>query len=100
MLLEIYKLIKKIENEIGNGAQVWFLAGDETITIRVYWARTEYSAMHRVSTHDLAHLVDDDAYLRYFVEWCKREYARKSDGVVKGTTTWEEVLNAVRGKKQ
>jgi hypothetical protein len=77
MLLKIYELIKKIEGEIGNDATVRLSAGEGTFIIRVDWWDDDFHAMHHFSNTELAQIVDDSLPLNYFVEYCKKEYARK-----------------------
>jgi hypothetical protein len=77
MLLEIYELIKKLESEIGNEATVRLSAGEGTFIVRVDWGDDDFHAMHHFSEIELAQIVDDNIPLNYFVEYCKKEYARK-----------------------
>ena len=77
MLLKIYELIKKLENEIGNDATVRLSAGKDTFIIRIDWWDDDFHAMHHFSDIELSQIVDDSMPLNYFVEYCKKKYARK-----------------------
>jgi len=77
MLLKIYELIKKLQSEIGDDAEVRFSARDSVLEIRVDWWQKDFHARHQFTEIELAKVVDETMPLNYFVAWCKNEYARK-----------------------
>ena len=77
MLLKAYELITKLQNEIGNDAQVSLSARDGRLFVRVHWMKKDFHAQHQFADIELAQVADDSLPITYLVEWCKKEYARK-----------------------
>ena len=77
MLLKIYELIKKIEGEIGNGAEVRFETRENVFVIRVDWWNDDFHSMRQFSEIELAKIVDDSILVNHFIAEAKHNYSRK-----------------------
>lgn len=77
MLLKIYEFIKKLQAEIGDGAEVRLSANDNALEIRVDWWDKDFHARRQLSEIELAYIADDNNPTDYFIAWCRNEYIRK-----------------------
>ena len=76
-MLETYRLIKRLQEEIGNGAEVRFSARNDAIEIRIDWWNKDFHALQVVDYVELVNVLDDSLLINRLVAWCKNAYARK-----------------------
>lgn len=75
-MLEIYKLIMRMQEEIGNGASVSASVEDGVLVLVVVWLEKEWRGKYRFSVTDLE-ATESEIPIGFFVSWCKRQYERK-----------------------
>jgi len=74
MLLQIFKLIKKMEKLIGNECLVRFFIECDELSIRVEWVDANFRAQRNFSVHELMIMDDEMLALDHFVNYCKNAY--------------------------
>lgn len=78
MLLKIYEFIQKLQDEIGNEAEIRLAAINGILEIRVDWWRVDFHANRQFSENELRQVfADESMVISHFVSWCKYEYDRK-----------------------
>ena len=78
-MLEIYKFINELQDEIGNGAKVRLSASDGELELRVDWWEKDLHARYLFTEKEMLSYA---MRLKYFVAWCKKEYAEMTKGWV------------------
>lgn len=80
MLLEIYKLISKMQSEIGNDAEVRLSVKNDILFIKVDWWIDDFHAKNEYKEIELAKIAETEHEepINRFVAFCKEAYARRS----------------------
>ena len=76
-MLKIYEFIIKMQELIGNNSEVRLLARNQRFIIRVDWWDDGFHAMREFTERELSQVVDEGILLDYFVNYCRRSYAKK-----------------------
>lgn len=77
MLLKIYEFIQKLQDEIGDEAEIRLAAINGILEIRVDWWVVDFHANRQFSENELRQVADESLPISHFVSWCKYEYDRK-----------------------
>jgi hypothetical protein len=76
-LLKIYKFIIKMQELVGDNAEVRLQARDNSLILRVDWWGDDFHAQRAISEIELSQVVDDGLLLDYFVDYCRNARANK-----------------------
>jgi len=79
MLLKFYEIIKRIENEIGNGAQAQLSIRYNQLVIRVHWWEKDLHFEHCFSMAVLNNNIDENILVNHIIYRAKDAYTQNTD---------------------
>ena len=76
MLIKIYELITKLQDQIGNGVEISLRVKHGVLEIRADWWGEDLHTAHQFAEADLAQVKNDNSPIDFIVDQRKKDYAQ------------------------